>query len=296
MTEAALQAAFEEGERGDWAAYVLRQATGSRLVDLRPRLARLAAGLPGVGLRAQVLAIDAEPRVSMLAARAERLLERGFESYHLLVELFARKEELARKAGFAGYAQLCIAADGLTPEVVEEELELADTAIEPAPPASMDTAEVLERLPPPEGVEVRFEPFALVGGMTKVLRWPDHIGVVVRDRTDVHTLAHELGHALQCRERAAAGLGFLDWFTLGAVDAETAAFAAERELFGRPAFEREWLARARFELGAYAAAHDGVLAPGAWSRERHGFWTEDPMRSYAYPLAYVRSSAASRRA
>jgi hypothetical protein len=293
MTEAALQAAFEEGERGDWDAYVLRQPTDRRALDVRPLVAQLAGRIPGLELRAQVLAIDADPRAWMLAERAEALEKRGHDPYHMLVELFARKEQLARDAGFAGYAQLALAADGVTPEAVAVELALAEDVDGEADvrgdgPAVLDWFRTFFT-PLLDDVEVRFEPHALVVGMEKVLRWPDHIAVVIRNRDDVHTLAHELGHALQCRVHARRGLGFVDWFALSCVEAETAAVLAERLFFERPAFERASLERARFELQAYASALEGSLGAGDWTRKGDGFWTEDPMRSYAYPLAYVRS-------
>jgi hypothetical protein len=258
----------------------------------------------------------------------------------LLIQLFARKELLARQAGHSGYAELALAADGLSEATITRELAeaeqvarqdatvAAENAVGPLP----NEADVCARFrvffaPLLDVVEVRLDPHAGVVGMSNVLRWPDHIAVVIRSVdaaapaderiASLGTTAHELGHVLQWRARAGRGLGFLDFFSLTVLEAETAAELGERLLFESELGREMSLPRAlwskqralgmlrqiglaRFELRAYAAALDAPLSLPAlwadladasaqlsWSLAGHGFYTDDPMQRYAYPLAYL---------
>ena len=79
-----------KSEQGDWKAYVLRRPSRRRAIEMRPVVAQLAAGIPELALRAEEL--------------------------------------LRREAGDAGYAQLVLAADGLTPVAADAELALAKEA------------------------------------------------------------------------------------------------------------------------------------------------------------------------
>jgi hypothetical protein len=333
IASVALQAAYEEGQRGDWAAYALGHPAGRRAFEMRPVVAALLAEaeLPELALRAELLAIDAEPQVAALAVLADELEERGEDPAEALVELFARKELLVRQVRRDGYAQLALVADGVSLALAEAELAEAEAiarcdaaAAAPGVADLPDAMDVWSRfqaffLPLLDGVELCFDRDARVWGMGVVMHWPDRLGIVVRrpsgdasPAAHVATLgimAHEAGHALQCRARAERGLGFLDFFALDAVQAETAADLAERLLFEselgegmslprvlwsseRAADVLRHVRRARFELQAYAAALDApssLRMDAGWSRDGHGFYTEDPMRRYAYPLAYVRS-------
>jgi hypothetical protein len=203
-----------------------------------------------------------------------------------------------------------------------------------------DPATVAERLraffsPLLRDVEVRVAPTVAVAGMAKLVSWPGDIRIAARpsgsdagssERLEaLGVLAHELGHALHWRLLAELGVDFLDFITISAAEHETFADLGERLLFepevggelGLTRSRRLWqarrlqrmrldLGRARFELGAYAAALDDPSSlqtrwraelqrtgadPGrdSWVLDGHGFYTEDPMRRYAYPLAWLRS-------
>ncbi len=342
---AALQRAVEEGERGDWAAYALGRPQGRRKSAMRPVIADLLAeaAVPSLQLRAALFAVDADPQAAALSSRAEAREEAGDDPADTLVQLFARKELLARRAGYAGYAQLALAADGLTEETVMRELAQSEQRARRAAAIQADSAvgtlpseaDVCARFrsffaPLLDEVEVRLDPEAPVLAMSAVSRWPDDISVVIRcaetaapatERiVSLGATGHELGHVLQWRARACRGLGFLDFFSLTAVEAETAAELGERLLFeselGRemPLPRAMWskqraldtlrqIGRARFEMRAYAAAlsaprslpalwaaHADARDERDWSLAGHGFYTDDPMRRYSYPLAYVRAS------
>ena len=343
----ALQMQFESGEDRDWRRYVLGQN-----VEDGPALGSSDfAVLPGD--RGTRMGVDADPEVAALAALADRLEDSGSNPARLestLLSLFARRELLARDPGFDGYAQLALAAEGLTLARVRQELDAAERLVrrevreEPALRAdSLPTgAELWEHLraffaPLLDDVELHLDRRVRVAGMCKVCGWPNDVRVAVRQTARGATpekrvrtlavLAHEAGHAVHFRLLAERGLDFLEFATTSAVEQETYADLCERLVFETDLADelelstaarrlvqrqrrddtRRLIGRARFELGAYAAAVDapealqslwreeltrvGTPPPtdASWAEDGHGFYTDDPLRRCAYPSAYLRS-------
>jgi hypothetical protein len=357
---------FELREQRDWSRYAL----GAPLVDgpwlaARCSLAALAGrpdtlealerhALRSWGAR---LAVDLDPEVVAATELADRLEEEGADRGALeaaLVRVFARRELLARRAGYAGYVELALRAERLSLASVVAELSRADelarcdAAVPPDYPQDIvfpvpDQLTLWEHLrvfftPLLDDVELRVDSAVRISGMCKVCRWPRDIRVAVRGAgasaspaarlRALGVLAHEAGHAVHFRLLAQRECTLLEFAATSAVEQETYADACERLVFetglnGRlklPLALRRWwqrqradlvrglVGRAHFELQAYAAALDapatlqalwrGELtrmgapppAGAAWAEDGHGFYTEDPLRRCAYPLAYARSA------